>query len=109
LRLSGIRKTFGSFTALGDIDLDIHRGEFVCFLGPSGCGKTTLAAHHRGPGGADRRAHRAGRARHLAIAAGAARLRHRVPVLRAVPQPDVADNVAYGLVNRKPRAEAARA
>ena len=25
-----------------DIDLEVQRGEFVCFLGPSGCGKTTL-------------------------------------------------------------------
>ena len=42
LKLAGIRKDFGSFTALRDIDLHIAQGEFVCFLGPSGCGKTTL-------------------------------------------------------------------
>ena len=42
LHLTGIRKTFGSFTALKGIDLEIAKGEFVCFLGPSGCGKTTL-------------------------------------------------------------------
>jgi iron(III) transport system ATP-binding protein len=42
LRLEGIRKQFGSFTALRDIRLDVSQGEFVCFLGPSGCGKTTL-------------------------------------------------------------------
>jgi len=42
LRLQGIRKSFGSFQALRDIDLTVARGEFVCFLGPSGCGKTTL-------------------------------------------------------------------
>ena len=42
LRLEGIRKDFGSFTALRDIRLDVAQGEFVCFLGPSGCGKTTL-------------------------------------------------------------------
>lgn len=42
LEISGLSKTFGTFTALRDIDLAVGRGEFVCFLGPSGCGKTTL-------------------------------------------------------------------
>ncbi|MEP6773083.1 MAG: ATP-binding cassette domain-containing protein, partial [Polaromonas sp.] len=42
LNLRHIRKEFGAFTALQDINLDIRKGEFVCFLGPSGCGKTTL-------------------------------------------------------------------
>ena len=42
LRLEGIRKDFGGFSALKDIRLDVSQGEFVCFLGPSGCGKTTL-------------------------------------------------------------------
>lgn len=42
LRLRGIHKKFGSFTALKGVDLDINEREFVCFLGPSGCGKTTL-------------------------------------------------------------------
>jgi iron(III) transport system ATP-binding protein len=42
LRVGGLSKSFGNFVALKAIDLDIGRGEFVCFLGPSGCGKTTL-------------------------------------------------------------------
>ena len=42
LELSGIHKSFGAFHALKNIELTVHRGEFVCFLGPSGCGKTTL-------------------------------------------------------------------
>jgi putative spermidine/putrescine transport system ATP-binding protein len=41
LQLSGISKTYGQFTALEGVDLDIRKGEFVTFLGPSGSGKTT--------------------------------------------------------------------
>ncbi len=32
----------GAIDALQDINLDIHKGEFICVLGPSGCGKSTL-------------------------------------------------------------------
>ncbi len=42
LRIEGLTKRFGGFTALADISLEIFEREFVCFLGPSGCGKTTL-------------------------------------------------------------------
>jgi len=42
LRLRGLSKRFGSFTALKDIVLEVKPGDFVCFLGPSSCGKTTL-------------------------------------------------------------------
>jgi iron(III) transport system ATP-binding protein len=42
LRIAGLTKKFGAFTALADINLDVYPGELLCFLGPSGCGKTTL-------------------------------------------------------------------
>jgi ABC-type Fe3+/spermidine/putrescine transport system ATPase subunit len=37
-----IVKSWGSFTALHSIDLDVKNGEFLSVLGPSGCGKSTL-------------------------------------------------------------------
>ena len=42
LQIKSLWKAFGDFLALKDINLDIGKGEFICFLGPSGCGKTTL-------------------------------------------------------------------
>ena len=41
VRLQGVTKRFGDFTAVDSLDLDIERGEFFTLLGPSGCGKTT--------------------------------------------------------------------
>ena len=107
LELRHVRKDFGSFTALHDINLGIKKGEFVCFLGPSGCGKTTL----------------------LRVVAGlelqstgtvlqAGRDISRLPPAERdygivfqsyalFPNLCVADNVSYGLVNRKvPKAQA---
>ncbi len=107
LRLEGVHKQFGSFTALKGVDLDIDKGEFVCFLGPSGCGKTTLlriiAGLEAQSGG---RIEQAGRDISRLPPAG----RDYGIVFQSYalfPNLTVADNVAYGLVNRRmPRAQA---
>ncbi|MEP7067954.1 MAG: putative 2-aminoethylphosphonate ABC transporter ATP-binding protein [Usitatibacter sp.] len=108
LQLSGIRKEFGEFVALKDVSLDVHAGEFLCLLGPSGCGKTTLLRIIAGL-----EVQSAGRI----VQAG--RDISRLPPMERdygivfqsyalFPNLSVADNVAYGLVNRKvPRADRA--
>ncbi|WP_332777944.1 putative 2-aminoethylphosphonate ABC transporter ATP-binding protein [Polaromonas sp.] len=106
LELRHIRKEFGSFTALQDINLDIRKGEFVCFLGPSGCGKTTLL---RIIAGLD--VQTAGEVQQAGrdISRLPPALRDYGIVFQSYalfPNLSVADNVAYGLVNRKtPKAD----
>ncbi len=42
LRVEGLVKRFGPFTALGGVDLDVYPGEVHCLLGDNGAGKSTL-------------------------------------------------------------------
>jgi iron(III) transport system ATP-binding protein len=101
LELRNIRKEFGSFVALKDVSLGVHKGELVCFLGPSGCGKTTLLRIIAGL-----------EVQSAGTIVQAGRDISRLPPMgrdygivfqsyALFPNLSVADNVAYGLVNRK--------
>ena len=41
IALKNLVKTFGAYTAVSGISLDVRDGEFLIMVGPSGCGKTT--------------------------------------------------------------------
>jgi iron(III) transport system ATP-binding protein len=101
LRIEGVHKAFGDFVALKSIDLVIPNGELVCFLGPSGCGKTTLlriiAGLERQTRGSIRQ-----NGRDISHAPPAARDYGIVFQSYALfPNLTIAQNVAYGLVNRR--------
>ncbi len=106
LELHGIHKAFGSFVALQHIDLAVRKGEFLCFLGPSGCGKTTLLRVIAGLEVQTRGEIRQN-GRDISRLPPADRDYGIVFQSYALfPNLSVADNVAYGLVNRRlPRAQ----
>src|SRR5580698_1880084 len=67
VNLRGVTKVYGNgVMALGPLDLDVAKGEFVSLLGPSGCGKSTalrlIAGLNAPTSGSVRVAHRAGEA-----------------------------------------------
>ena len=41
IQLNNLTKKFGNFSAVSNINLEIHKGEIVGFLGPNGAGKST--------------------------------------------------------------------
>ena len=41
VRFSNVARRFGKFTAISNLNLDIHHGEIVGLLGPNGAGKST--------------------------------------------------------------------
>ncbi|HEY9251816.1 MAG TPA: ATP-binding cassette domain-containing protein, partial [Nocardioides sp.] len=104
--ITGLTKTYGQATAVDGLDLEIRAGEFISLLGPSGCGKTTtlrmIAGFEKPDSGS--------------IIIGGKDVVRLAPYQRDVntvfqayalfPHKSVAENVAYGLQQRKtPRAE----
>ncbi|MFJ9391923.1 ABC transporter ATP-binding protein [Nocardioides sp. NPDC101246] len=104
--ITGLTKTYGQATAVDGLDLEIRAGEFISLLGPSGCGKTTtlrmIAGFEKPDSGS--------------ITIGGKDVIRLAPYQRDVntvfqayalfPHKSVAENVAYGLQQRRtPRAE----
>jgi ABC-type Fe3+/spermidine/putrescine transport system ATPase subunit len=107
IEFRSVTKLFGEVRAIDGIDLAVQRGAFVALLGPSGCGKTTCL---RMIGGFEQ------------PTTGEVRIRgvdmvgvppHRRPVnmvfqhYALFPHLDVAENIAYGLKQVRPRIDRA--
>ena len=105
--LRGITKQFGAVVAVSDLNLSIRRGEFLSFLGPSGCGKTTalrMLAGFDAPTWGE-------------VLLDDEKVNdlppHRRPVnmvfqhYALFPHLNVADNIAYGLRQQRPKLAAA--
>ncbi|MGZ0711827.1 ABC transporter ATP-binding protein (plasmid) [Coraliomargarita sp. W4R53] len=101
VRLDGITKRYGDQTAVDNLSLTIEPGEFISFLGPSGCGKTTtlrMIAGFETPNSGD-------------ILISGVSVLNAPPYKRDVntvfqayalfPHLSVAENVAYGLHQRR--------
>ena len=106
VRIDRVTKRYGTATAVDDLSLDVQPGEFLSLLGPSGCGKTTtlrMIAGFEYPDGGD-------------ILISGRSVLNLPPYRREVntvfqayalfPHLTVAENVAYGLQQRRvPKAE----
>jgi len=101
--LRAVSKSFGDVLAAQDLDLSITPGEFLSFLGPSGCGKTTalrMLAGFETPTRGE-------------VLIDGQRVNDLEPFRRPVnmvfqsyalfPHLNVADNIGYGLRQRRPR------
>ncbi|GAA1522782.1 ABC transporter ATP-binding protein [Agromyces terreus] len=104
--LDGVTKHYGEATAVREMSLSIEPGEFISLLGPSGCGKTTtlrMIAGFEQPDAGDIRV--SGRSV-LGVPAYRRDVNTVFQAYALFPHMSVAENVAYGLQQRRtPKAE----
>ena len=88
IAIKDLVKTFGAYTAVSGINLDIRDGEFLIMVGPSGCGKTTTLNMISGLETPTSGEIVIGNTRGQRPRARRARARHGVPGSRPVPAHD---------------------
>ncbi|WEK60440.1 MAG: ABC transporter ATP-binding protein [Candidatus Microbacterium colombiense] len=106
VQIDGVTKRYGTAVAVDALTLDVHAGEFLSLLGPSGCGKTTtlrMIAGFEYPDAGDIRI--SGRSV-LNLPPYRREVNTVFQAYALFPHLTVAENVAYGLQQRRvPKAE----
>jgi iron(III) transport system ATP-binding protein len=109
IRIQQLTKRFGAVTALQNLDLTIEPGELFFLLGPSGCGKTTLLRSLAGFYIPDEGRIFFGEEDVTRLAPHRRNTGMMFQSYALWPHMSVAENVAFGLEERKvPRAEIQR-
>ncbi|HEV7756797.1 MAG TPA: ABC transporter ATP-binding protein [Mycobacteriales bacterium] len=101
VEFAGVRRAFGSTTALDGLDLALAPGELLALLGPSGCGKTTALRVLAGFERPDAGAVTVGGRDVTGIPANRRDMGMVFQAYSLFPNLSVADNVAFGLRMRK--------
>ncbi len=96
-----VTKTFPGVVALDDVDIEVAEGEFFTLLGPSGCGKTTLLRTIAGFYQQDSGHIHVGDTKIDKMPAHRRDIGMVFQNYAVFPHMTVAENVAFGLKNRK--------
>lgn len=108
VRLESITKVYGDHVAVDNISLDIEAGEFLSLLGPSGCGKTTTLRMIAGFEHPDSGSIELGGRNVVGVPPHKREVNTVFQQYALFPHLSVAENVAFGLQQRKtPRAQIA--
>jgi len=102
---------YGTFRAVRNVNIDVHRNEITAFIGPSGCGKTTVLRCFNRMNDLIETARVDGSIQYHGVdlydqAVNAVEVRRRIGMVFQKPNPfpkSIYDNVAYGpkIVGRK--------
>lgn len=104
--LERVTKLYGDVRAVDDLSLSVAPGEFLSLLGPSGCGKTTTLRMLAGFEEPDRGSIRISGANVVGVPPYKRNVNTVFQAYALFPHMTIAENVAYGLQQRRvPKAE----